>query len=206
MPTHNTPPLHRSRVQDSQGLRRERSPALLHLTSALLTCLSLACSTPSPSYSDAGGHEDVAIGPCDASALIYKISIKDEAVDLAEDATLPVTRGFQGFLFVRVGLKTPLVLPQTIKLKAHVEVPGEVDQVAVYSTVKTAGGAGTYQTTDIPVFFNDTPLAELVGKEATVALWTQSTGCRLRAKASVRLSSGNYMNEDASFWDQDVSP
>ncbi|MCO4762533.1 MAG: hypothetical protein KC502_13565 [Myxococcales bacterium] len=174
---------------------------------ALLCSLAVACTGPSSAGdADAGGFQDIVIGPCDANALIYKISITDEAVDLAEGATLPVTRGFQGFLFVRIGLKTPLVLPQTIKLKAHVEVPGEVDQVAVYSTVKTQTGPGGYQTTDVPVFFNDTPLAELVGKEATVELWTQSVGCRLRGKAKVTLGSGNYMDEDADFWDQDVSP
>lgn len=165
------------------------------------------CTSPATSATvDAGGSESDAMGPCDASAIVYKISVDDEAVDLAEGATLPVTRGFQGFLFVRVGLRTPLVLPQTIKLKAHIEVPGEVDRVVVYATVQTEAVAGGYRTTDVPVFFNDTPLAELVGRSATVELWTQSPGCRLQGSAKVTLGTGVYMNEDASFWDQDVTP
>ena len=188
-------------------VRQSHRPLVAIFVAVFFAAVAAGCTGPSASeVADAGVTEPDAMGPCDASAIIYKISVDDEAVDLAEGATLPVTRGFQGFLFVRIGLKTPLVLPQSIKLKAHVEVPGEVDRVAVYATVQTEAVAGGYRTTDVPVFFNDTPLAELVGRTATVELWTQSPGCRLQGSASVTLGTGVYMNEDASFWDQDVMP
>ncbi len=179
--------------------------AILSL-SATLGLLASCTGVGSHDDADAGVVKDVVIGPCDVSAIVYKISVDEEAVDLAEGVTLPVTRGFQGFLFVRVGLRSELVLPGTIKLKAHVEIPGEVDQVAAFATVKTESVAGGYRTIDVPVFFNDTPLAELVGRLASVGLWTASPGCRLQGAVNVKLGSGNFMDEDASFWDKDASP
>ncbi len=173
-----------------------------------LALASAACTSPQPEPDPDSGVVDTKtkLEVCKDSAQLFAIDIADGVTPLTKGTPLPITRGFQGFLFVRVGLRAPIQLPPVIKLGAHVHVPGEVDRTATYSTVKTDSALeGGYRSQDVPVFFNDSPLASLVGKDATVTVWTTSTGCRLIGEAKdTLLVTGAYMDEDASFWEVDV--
>lgn len=183
----------------------------LTATLAVLALGLVACSEPTPPPVDpADTNTDVAdvIGRCDNPGVLFGIATNDLPTTLSPGDPLPITRGFQGFLFVRVGLTTELSLPGIIKLGAHVSVKDKVDKTATYATVKTSANLPSGQRSDdVPVFFNDTPLAELVGRKATVTVWTNSGGCRLVAVVEdLVLATGNFMAEDSTFWRGDVGP
>lgn len=166
----------------------------------LLVFLS-TCTAPGHSEPDAVAEPVADVGPCSDSAGLYGIAVNELPFDVSAGTQLPITTGFQGFLFVRVGLRAKVTLPAVVKVVVHVAVPGKLNQTFGPTPAYTrAGPGGGSETAEIPFFFNDTPLAELIGQDAHVKVWTTATGCRLLAEGDVRLSAGGYMGADAGFW------
>ncbi len=140
---------------------------------------------------------------CPVSGSVYGMEYRPEgdlAIDLTPGASLPITLGFQGFLFVQVGLRTTMPLPTGVKLQAKL-LPKDGTAVTVnYVTVKSHTTSNGSETSDIALFFNDQPLAELVGKPATVQISVLTGNCALSANVDVILQAGNVMGADAAFW------
>ncbi len=179
------------------------------LTLALLTLALPACSPP-PEGQDRldATAEDVVLPDCKQAATLYAIAADESHVDLTTGAALAITRGFQGFLFVRVGLRAPFPLPTTVKLKVHIAVQDGTDVASQFSTVHShATGDGSFVTTDVAFFFNDMPLAAMVGRTAHVQVTAKTADCVVQAAADVTLTVGDFMAQDAGFWDSsDTSP
>ena len=172
----------------------------------ILVLLGAACTSPPTAQVDATQEQQADIGPCAESATLFGINVAELPVDLTLDTQLPVTQGFQGFIFVRVGLRTTVPLPAIAKVYTHLTIAGLLDQT--YGPVPSntrAATQGGMETTEVPFFFNDTPLAQLVGQTAHVKVWTTAPGCRLTAETDVKLSAGGYMGADAGIWGE-VSP
>jgi hypothetical protein len=167
---------------------------------ALAVCLLLAgCSSPDPPGHDAGppdaGPPDA--GPCAERAAIYGIDVHDEEQLLAAGSALPITLGFQGFQYVRVGLRTPRALPATVDLWVHVGVEGALDLDTAFFGVETRAAEGDEaESVDVAVMFNDVPLAELLGQKAAIRATTTSPGCALAGSADVVLVQGAYQGPD----------
>ncbi|MBM4343356.1 MAG: hypothetical protein FJ100_08255 [Deltaproteobacteria bacterium] len=174
-----------------------RAPALPMLL------VLLACEPPPapPPVADAA-VADVKLPPCEAVGEIFAVD-KDggERVLLADKTTkAPLILGFQGFIFLRLGLRSPLALPGVVKLKISAQVGSVVDVTTPFASVKTSPQAGGSVTRDVPLFFNDVPFAELAGKPATVGLQVDTKTCRMTAVAPIELEDGGVMGADASMW------
>jgi hypothetical protein len=173
----------------------------------LVTCLSLAtivtcaCSPGIPA-----DVPDVVtdIGPCEQTAAMFQVGADEQPLAIHDGDVLPLVQGFQGFLFIRVGLRSVQTVPGVVKLAVHVRVPGRVDQTGQFQSVHAKALAeGGWQSGDVPFFFNDASLADLVGRTAQVDVWTTSPGCRLVASREVTLTTGAFMSQDAGFWETD---
>ncbi len=174
----------------------------------LLLCplLLAACTTPPVAQTDASPQQTEDVGPCSETATLFGIDMAELPIDLTAGTQLPVTQGFQGFIFVRVGLRTAKALPAVVKVSTHVTIDAKVDHTYGPVPANTRPtSAGGMETTEVPFFFNDTPLAELIGQTAHVRVWTTVSGCRLSAETDVHLTAGGYMGADAGIWGE-VSP
>ena len=179
-------------------------PQIRLLFCAVLIGLASCAPPPAPESSDASGDIALDIGPCAQEATLFGIDLNDQPSALPSGATLAITRGFQGLFFVRVGLRTSTPLPSQVRLAIRVTIAGELDQTSKFQVVHAAPmPEGGYQTTDVPFFFNDTTMAELIGRTAQVTVWSTTTGCVLKAAADVELVSGSFMGADAAFWQDD---
>jgi hypothetical protein len=166
----------------------------------VLACLSMAaCSSPSSPPSD-GGPPDAAepdAGPCAEEASLYCIDIDEKKQALVKGSELPVTLGFQGFQYVRVGLRSPLALPATVTLWAHVLVEGKADVTTPFAGIEThAIEGGVVESGELSFMLNDVPLSDLLGQPATVELWTTAPGCVLRGAVEVTLVQGAFEGPD----------
>jgi hypothetical protein len=172
----------------------------------MLLLFVAACTSPPAAVNDVTQQQQADIGPCAENASLFGINVAELPVDLTLDTQLPVTQGFQGFIFVRVGLRTSGSLPAVAKVYLHLTIDGLLDQTYGPVPSNTRGATkGGMETTEVPFFFNDTPLADLVGRSAHLKAWTTATGCRLSAETDVKLSAGGYMGADAGIWGE-VSP
>lgn len=171
--------------------------------------LLLACSAPDPPGPDGGTTQTAPpdAGPCAEPAVLYGIDIHEEEQELGPGSTLAITLGFQGFLFVRVGMRTAMELPSTVNLWVQVDVPDLVDMTTPFFGTQTraAEGGGT-ETVEVAELFNDQPLAELLGKKASLRLSTDSPGCMLSSTAEVTLVQGGYQGPDGGFSETDGGP
>ena len=169
----------------------------------LLLCplLLTACTPPTVAQNDATQEQQPDVSACTATATLFGIDVAELPVELTLGTSLPVTQGFQGFIFVRVGLRTGLPLPAIVKVATHVTIAGLLDQTYGPIPANTRATAnGGMETTEVPFMFNDTPLADLIGQTAHVRVWTTTPGCRLAAEADVHLTAGGYMGADAGIW------
>ena len=177
------------------------------LGAAALAAL-VGCSAPDPPLPDGGtqtGPPDS--GPCAETADLYGIDIHEQTQILTADSTLPVTLGFQGFLFVRVGMRTQMELPGTVNLWVQASIPGLLDTTRPFFGTETrAAEGGATETVEVTEIFNDQTLAQLLGSKATFILSTDTPGCTLSATAEVTLVQGGYQGPDGGFTEPDAGP
>lgn len=173
------------------------------LFATALLALTTGCSpadAPSATTSTATTSAPDA-GPCAEPGQVFGLDTSDKAVPLEKGTILPITQGFQGFIFVSVGLRAPS-LPPVIELYVHVDVAEKVHRTTAFAAIGThATDGGGMESTDVRYMFNDVSLADIVGQRATIKVWTTSPGCVLEAVADVRLTTGNFMGPDGG-WDR----
>lgn len=155
---------------------------------------------PAPPAQEDAVVADVVLPPCAQSGELVALTVDGTERVMTSGTKLPVVLGFQGFIFVRLALRSPELLPATVKVRVVAVVPGLVDVSTPFSTVKThASGAG-WITKDVAFFFNDVPFAELAGKPAEIGIAVDTKTCRMSASAAVVLEDGGYMGADAALW------
>lgn len=191
-------------MTDAQSRTRNRWFAAIPLAA----CLLAGCGDdPSPADAVISHDTGPALPDCAQPGTLYGIGLAEMPIDVTQGTELPITLGFQQFIFVRVGLRAPVPLPGVVHLKIHITLDG-TNLAANFSTVKShplAGGGA--ETTDVPLFFNDTTQAELVGRTAHLQISASTGTCTMRAAADVLLTVGDLMAADAGFWNEsDTSP
>ena len=168
---------------------------------ALSTTWLAACEPPpAPPAIDAELSTDTQLPPCSQTAELFALTVNGQVRDLVPGSQLPLVLGFQGFIFVRVGLRSQALLPSTVKVRLQVQVPGLVDTATGSMGVKTLVDGQSWVTRDIAFFFNDVPFAELAGRPASLAMALDTPTCRLTATAAVVLEDGGVMGADAALW------
>jgi hypothetical protein len=147
--------------------------------------------------------QDTPLPACTGTAVVYGVfgaSDGETTQPLQAGQGLPVTQGFQGFLFVRVGVQTVATLPPVVHLTATATLDGGLVVERPEFTIKTHAAGAMTQTGDVPIYFNDSPLPWLIGRKARVEVRVRSTNCTLAASTDVVLAMGSYMAADAGFW------
>lgn len=168
---------------------------------SLLALAGAACEPPpAPPPAEDAAVADVNLPPCAQAGELIALDVEGTPRVLSAGSKLPVVLGFQGFIFVRLALRSPAPLPATVKVRVVATVPGLVDVSTPFSTVKTQAEGAGWVTRDIAFFFNDVPFAELAGKPAEIGLAVDTKTCRMAAQASVVLEDGGYMGADAALW------
>lgn len=172
----------------------------------MLGCLIIVtgCAMPPEAFSDVA-ESAADVGPCEQTATLFGISAQELPLDLTTATELPVTQGFQGLIFVRVGMRTQLPLPAIVRVGLHIAIAGKLDQTFGPTNAATRVVKGGVETTEIAFFFNDPTLADLIGQHAHIRSWTTTPGCRLSAEADVVLVAGAWMGADAGLWGE-VTP
>jgi hypothetical protein len=163
--------------------------------------VALGCEPPpAPPEVEDTAVADVLLPPCAQAGELIALDVDGNPRVLTSGSKLPVVLGFQGFVFVRLALRSPALLPTTVKVRVVATVPGLVDVSTPFSTVKTQADGSAWITRDVAFFFNDVPFAELAGKPAEIGLAVDTKTCRMAASASVVLEDGGYMGADAALW------
>lgn len=93
-----------------------------------------------------------------------------------EDAE--ITLGFQGFRYVESVLKLSGVSAPSAEFSVRVSVSGQEPYTLPATPVKLSAGAGGALYSEAAlVFFNDLPIADLVGQNAEIAVHAEAGGC-----------------------------
>jgi len=169
-------------------------------------CLALLFATacgPQPAPRDpmdATQKVDSSLPTCPDSAQVFGIDKNETRVVLSSGSELAVTQGFQGFLFVRVGLHTASTLAKSVHMSVIVALDNGVEQYLPQRPVKTEAVTGGSETVEMPVFFNDSTMPDLISRKAAVDVEVETATCVMRAHVDTTLTYGGYMGADAGFW------
>lgn len=191
------------RMGGDGGMHRAGGAGIGPLALAACAVLLAACSSSEGPQTTSAPPDASApdAGPCPEEAALFGIDRTETAVALEPGTLLPITQGFQGFLFVSVGLRAK-ALPSIIDLFVHMKVEGKLDRTTAFPAVGTHSlPGGGMESGDVRYMFNDVGLADLVGQPAALTIWTTSPACILSGHASVRLTTGNFMGPDGG-WDR----
>lgn len=147
-------------------------------TRSLVLLLATACSAPAPA-ADAG--------PDCTVALAWGHRVGGEFVPFEDGDEAEITLGFQGFRYIWSAARVSDTSASGAVFDFHVEVSGHApySQMGV-GVPMTAGPQGRYAD-QLLVFFNDIPLPEMVGRDATIVTRVTADGCRGDDRATVRL-------------------
>jgi len=167
---------------------------------AALAAVRCAGATPSTDALDAQTEPDTALPACPQSGVVFGLGVDHQPIDLTPGDKLPVTQGFQGFLFVRVGLRSAERLPDVVHTKVHVVLDNGLDTWVPARPLATGPWQAGSQTSDVPVYFNSTPLPELLARKASIDVISSTGKCEIRAHVDTVLSIGGFMAADAAFW------
>ena len=89
----------------------------------------------------------------------------------------PITLGFQGFRFIRSAVAFNNLDADKASFKFQVHVESREPTVQEASSKLLRGPPGVSYAEEVLVFFNDVPIAELVGRDASVLAVGKTRGC-----------------------------
>lgn len=147
---------------------------------ASLSCFACASEDPKSEPADAGPSCSFTLGwgHRDANGGYQAFQDGDQA---------EITLGFQGFRYIQSVLRLEGVTATSAKHSARIVVEGQEPYVLTDTPVKVHEEGGALVTDEVLVFFNDLPIAELVGKQAEITLTAKAGGCTGSVKRSVVL-------------------
>ncbi len=118
----------------------------------------------------------------DATPCGYELSwghFQDETfVSFADGNATEITEGFQGFRYIYSALRLQGLTEDTARVSFQISVNGQEPYVQSNGNVmlEQEDGGATYAR-DVLVFFNDIPIAQLVGRNASILARTTSGTC-----------------------------
>lgn len=151
-------------------------------TFALAAIGALGCSEDAESKPDAGvpcvGTLEVAWGPKRSGSFVpFKNGDSGE-----------ITLGFQGFRYIDSTMRVSGVDATTAVFGFRIEVEGHAPYNQSADTVELSAGAdGALYADDVLVFFNDLPIAEVIGRNTLVTAQAKAAGCSASTAATVKL-------------------
>ncbi|MCK6573007.1 hypothetical protein L6V77_18145 [Myxococcota bacterium] len=159
----------------------------------LVTAAGLvSCGEASSPVNGPGGGQDGAPPeppscPATARLIAFDAEEADASHPLAAGDRLAVIEGFQGFVFVQVGLSTTDRLGATVTGHTELRLASGERLTETYGGLSMVSDAGAFRTDKLLVYFNDQPPATLYGRQAEVMVVIDGDTCRATARASVVL-------------------
>lgn len=98
-----------------------------------------------------------------------------------------ITLGFQGFRYIQSTLRLEDVKATSATHSARIVVEGQAPYTLSDTPVKLEDQGGVLYTEEVLVFFNDLPIADIVGKNAEITLTAKAGGCVGTTKRTVVL-------------------
>lgn len=152
------------------------------LSTILAIVLCSACSNEDTAKNDPDAGPSCSFtltwGQRDAAGGFVPFSDGDDA---------EITLGFQGFRYILSALRLENVKATSATHSARVVVEGQEPYTLSDTPVKVHDEAGALVSEDVLVFFNDLPIADIVGKSAEITLTAKAGGCLGSTKRSVTL-------------------
>lgn len=147
-----------------------------------LACLA-GCSTEDPKSST---QPDA--GPSCTYTLSWGHRSAGGAFEaFADGDDAEITLGFQGFRYIQSTLRLEDVKATSATHSARIVVEGQDPYTLSDTPVKVHEEAGALYSEDVLVFFNDLPIADIVGKSAEITLTAKAGGCLGSTKRTVVL-------------------
>ncbi|MBI3201033.1 MAG: hypothetical protein HYZ29_05765 [Myxococcales bacterium] len=144
--------------------------------------LSVGCSNDDPAESKADA------GPSCTFPLTWgQLNAQGDFTPFKNGDSAEITLGFQGFRYIQSVLKLDEVKAQSATHSARIVVEGQTPYSLSDTPVKVADQGGTLYSEEVLVFFNDLPIAEIVGKSAEITLTAKAGGCVGSTKTTVTL-------------------
>jgi hypothetical protein len=166
--------------------------ALRHLAVAL-SFVSTSCTSPPPAPSTDSAP------PC---SLQLQWGHKEAGAFIAfkDGDEAKITLGFQGFRFIdsvaRITVSPPAAPSSAnFRMQTTLDTREPTSQDAGPFDAKV-GPDGALYVEGLLLFFNDTPLPDLIGLTAAVVVVAEAGGCRGTAHATVKLLRGGCMDRD----------
>ncbi len=183
---------------------QSRAPLALTLALACAAALLTGCDPAKiselPPSADA---QDTSPGPlpaCPETGSLYVLDSELVRGPVTPGAPLGVILGFQGFQFAQLGLVSPVPLDNPVRVSVFVDSGDKLALHSLSPALRPTKVDGRWETPSVLVFFNDVPLAELVGLRATLTLRADAGDCALSASEDVVLTTGGYTGEDSPIW------
>lgn len=143
---------------------------------------AVGCSNDDPAESKADA------GPSCTFPLSWgHLSDKGDFTPFASGDDAEITLGFQGFRYIQSVLKLDEVKATSATHSARIVVEGQAPYSLSDTPVKVADQGGTLYSEEVLVFFNDLPIADIVGKSAEITINAKAGGCLGTTKTTVTL-------------------
>jgi len=162
-------------------------------SSLLLALLVTACS---------GGDDPKTVAdaePC-AMQLEWGRRVNGVFTPFRDGDQAEITLGFQGFRFIDsvARLRSVRGKEATFKLQATLDGRESMVQDAGAFTAKQQADGALY-VESLQLFFNDVPMPELIGQNASIVVNATAAGCAATAAARVSLVRGGCMNSSGEI-------
>lgn len=119
----------------------------------------------------------------------------------------PITFGFQGFRFVASVARLGGESASTGTFLFQVTLDGHDPSTQNAGRVDLKPGPdGALYADGLQLFFNDVPVVDVLGRNATVVLVAQAAGCTAQATVRVRLVRGGCQSADGGTECPDAGP
>ncbi len=143
----------------------------------LCVLMTAGCPTPPPPPDGGGCTFALEWGKLDAGSF----------APFADADPAEITVGFQGFRFIESVVEISGVAAATTLFNFQIAVEGHPAYVQAASTSTLVRQPSGALRADVLVFFNDIPMAELIGRNAQIRATASAAGCRGTDGATVVL-------------------
>jgi hypothetical protein len=148
------------------------------VASALCWLAMAACSGARPPGADAGR--------CDLEVQWGRVEAA-QFVPFRNGEEAELTLGFQGFLFIESAVKVRGTSDRIVDLTFQVTVQGQDARTQEVRKDLFPAADGSAQASEVLVFFNDVPRADLLGRTTSILVQAQVGNCSGRSSVSVTL-------------------
>jgi len=153
------------------------------LVSILFILSCVACSSE-----DSGKNDQPDSGPSCTYTLTWGHRASGGAfVPFSDGDDAEITLGFQGFRYIQSTLRLENVKAESASHSARIVVEGQDPYSLSDTPVKVHDEGGGLFSDEVLVFFNDLPIADIVGKTAEITLTAKAGGCLGTTKTTVTL-------------------